>query len=78
MKNTKWHEMDNETLQEHEDLLDKEMRDITDVKIESPPIVPASVLNLLSQRHKELENAWFAVVQEMRARKLPFLNPAED
>jgi hypothetical protein len=33
---------------------------------------------LLSQRHKELEDAWFTVVQEMKERKLPFLNPAED
>jgi hypothetical protein len=78
MQNFKWHELDNDELQEHEDLMSKEMEDITNVQIAYPPIVPPSVMALLSERHKELENAWFVVAQEMRDRKLPFLTPAED
>ena len=78
MKNTKWHEMDNDDLQENEDLVGKEMSDITTVQIAYPPIVPASVLNLLAERHKEIETAWFEIVTEMRERKIPFLTPVED
>ena len=62
MKKFRWHEMDNIELQEHEDVMGKEMADITNVQIAHPPIVPACVLNLIAQRHAELETTWFEVV----------------
>lgn len=78
MQNIKWSEIDSETLREHEDLISKEMQDMTSVQIAYPPAVPASVLNLIAVRHSELERAWFEITKEMRDRGLTFITPSEE
>lgn len=78
MQKINWSEIDSETLREHEDLISKAMQDITSVQIAYPPVVPASVLNLLSIHHAELEEAWFEITKEMRDRGLTYITASED